>query len=515
MPPSPAHTSPGPTAVHSSPLRRIGMALADAITLDLHSLALFRFLLGGILVADSLARACHARQTMSPDGMLPPDLVRLFVGHPWSWSLALWCDKTWWNLLLLAIEGVTGLLLAVGVATPVTTIAAWVVVVSVVRRTAPVTNAGDILLACLLFWSLFLPLGRACSWDSRRAVAPPPRQAVRGIATAALVLQVAAVYVSAGLAKCNDTWWSGDAVSYALSVHDHGTPLGDAIASHPSLARWLTWSTLVIELGGPPLLLIPSARVPLVAAFVTFHAAILATMDVCLFPWVGMAAWLALLPGGVWRRSGTASPPPSPFGVATTRLPSLTELAAAAALLVATTAFVHANSLWRDRPLGTIAKHAIQATFLEQDWSVFGDIRRQRQWIYARAELADGEVVDLLRGGRPLEPILPAGGYHSLHDQRLQKLAWELPKPAQRAFAAPLAATLVRQWDSKHPPDRRVVAFELRGARLMDEPEPDTLQDVLLAAWPPRSPSGRGGLDRLLRDAESAQPSRSGVEDHR
>ena len=501
---------PGSSSNTSTPVRRladrVGAALDDAITLDIRSLALFRFLLGVILVADCLARAPRAGLMMSPDGILPPDLVRTFVGHPWSWSLALLWDATWWNLLVLAAEGIAGVLLAAGIATPATTLAAWVAVVSVVRRTAPATNAGDVLLACLLFWSLFLPLGRAWSWDSRQGGGERPPWKGRGIATAALVLQVAAVYVSAGLAKWNETWWSGDAVAYALSVHDHGTPWGDLIASRPSIARWLTWLTLAVELGGPPLLLLSRARVALVALFVLFHLAILATMDVCLFPWVGMAAWVALLPGRAWETIGVGDRGPPALGAGRARRALATEIAAAIAILVAATAVLHAKGLWPG-PLGPVAKRAIQATFLEQDWSVFGDVRRQRQWIYGRAELANGDVVDLLRRHQRFESTLPPGGFHSLHDQRLQKLVWELPKPAQRPFAAPLAQALVRQWDARHPRERRIVAFELRGARLMDEPEPGTIQDVLLAAWPPRSPAGRGGLERFLRQSDAQTPS--------
>jgi hypothetical protein len=41
------------------------------------------------------------------------------------------------------------------------------------------------------------------------------------------------------------------------------------------------------------LLLVPRLRLPLVGVFVLFHLAIAVTMDVCLFPWVGIAAWVA------------------------------------------------------------------------------------------------------------------------------------------------------------------------------------------------------------------------------
>ena len=476
------------------PTARSGPAafLRSAFTLDLRSLALFRLLLGSILIADALCRVPDAPLTLAPDGMLPPDLVRPFVGHPWSWSIGLWCDAPWWGYGLLVAEGLCGLLLAAGLGLPLTTTAAWVVVVSLVRRTAPVTNAGDVFLATLLFWGQFLPL---------KPRSPQGNRLCGGIAAFALTLQVAAVYLSAGLAKCNGVWWSGEAVGYALSVHDHGTPLGNSIADWGWGGRLLTWATLVVELLGPPLLLLPQLRLPLVGTFVLFHLAIAVTMDVCLFPWVGIAASAALLPGSFWDQigvSGTSTTTGEPAGDGLDRP---RRILCGGAILVALIAFAHANGPWRQERMPAGPRHAVQLTFLEQDWRVFGDIRPQRQWVYGRAELANGEIVDLLRQGRPVETVLPNGGFHGLGNQRRQKLFWELPKPEYRVFAAAIATALARQWNSNHPPERQVISLEIHGARVITAPKPGAIQDVLMATWPPRSPTGQGNLDRFLRDS--------------
>jgi len=466
--------------------------LRSAFALDLRSLALFRVLLGSILIADALCRAPEAPLTLAPDGMLPAALVRPFVGYPWSWSIGLWCDARWWGYGLLVAEGLCGLLLAAGLGLPLTTTAAWVVVVSLVRRTAPVTNAADVFLAALLFWGQFLPLKASSRLGSRSC---------GGIAAFALTLQVAAVYLSAGLAKCNGVWWSGEAVGYALSVHDHGTPLGNSIAEWGWGGRLLTWATLVVELLGPPLLLFRQLRLPLVATFVLFHLAIAATMDVCLFPWVGIAAWAALLPGSFWDQIGVRGKGMTTSGPAGDGLDRPRRILCGGAILVAVIAFAHANGPWRQQRMPAGPRHAVQMTFLEQDWRVFGDIRPQRQWVYGRAELVNGEIVDLLRQGRPLETVLPGDGFHGLGDQRRQKLLWELPKPEYRVFAAPIATALARQWNSSHPPERHVISLEIHGARMITAPEPGAIQDVLMATWPPRSPTGQGNLERFLRDA--------------
>ena len=481
------------------PVRRF---VGRATALDLRSLAVFRILVGTILVADALARLPGAPLTLTADGVLPPDLVRRFIGHPWSWSIGLWCDAAWWGYGLLWAEGVCGVLLAAGIGLPWTTTAAWVVVVSLVRRTAPVTNAGDVFLAVLLFWGQFLPLGSIWAWGAGsrggwRSREPLPHH---GVAAFALTLQVAAVYLSAGMGKWNDVWWSGEAVGYALSVHDHGTTLGNLVAGWRWGARWLTWATPVVEFAGPLLLLVPRLRLPLVGVFVLFHLAIAVTMDVCLFPWVGIAAWVALLPGSLWDRIGAGTIVFTDGSDGEARLDPARRILCLAALGIAAVAFAHANGPWQSWRMPAGLRHAVQLTFLEQDWRVFAEIRPQRQWVYGRADLANGATVDILRRGRPLETVLPAGGFHSLGDQRLQKLLWELPKPDHRAFAPSLATGLVKAWNASHPPGEQIVALEIHGARMVMAPRADTIQDVLMATWPPRSPTGRGNLERFLRD---------------
>jgi hypothetical protein len=209
-----------------------------------------------------------------------------------------------------------------------------------------------------------------------------------------------------------------------------------------------------------------------------------------------MAAWLAILPGGFWdwvarRAASTVS------GQAPARR-TAADVACAAALVIGAIAFLHANTPWRERPLPAPLHAAVQLLCLEQDWGMFGDVPRQQQWVYARAELADGRVVDLLRGGRPLEPVLPAGGFMSLPHHRWQKIFWELPKSTERIFSPGIARALARDWNRRHADGEQVRSLEIRFARMTSDPVPGTLHELLLATWPPRNSAGRGSLDRWL-----------------
>ena len=475
------------------------MLLRRAFTLDRRSLAAFRIAIGLLVAVDALLRSRDVALMLGPDGMFPPELLRQYFDDPCAWSLATLVDADWWGPAMLGLEAAAGLLLAVGCGTRAATAAAWVAVVSVLRRTAPATNAGDAWLACLLFWGMFLPLGSAWSWDARRG---NRRGEVSSSATVALVLQIAVVYLAAGLSKWNDTWFSGDAVRFAMSVHDHGTPLGAWLFGTGWMARPAAWTVLAIELLGPVLLIAwPASRVrmSLVVLFMIFHVAICLTMTVGLFGYVGLAAWLALVPRETWDSFGMNERPawsgPEASACRESRAARWACIAVGSLALVS---LVHDVTPWRHSPLPRHVRSLINLSCMHQEWGMFGAVEPQDQWAYAKAELANGDVVDLLRDGRSLEAELPAGGFNSLPHHRLHKLFWVLPRPRQRIFAPAIAAALARQWNARNPPARCVRFLEIRFARQGRNAADDTLHELLLAAWPPRDDVGRGSLDRLL-----------------
>ena len=498
-----------------------------SFTLDLRSLACFRVGLGAITLADALLRTRDATLMLAPDGMFPIAALREFFGDRWAWSLAFLVDATWWGVAVLALEALAGAALAAGLFTRVATIAAWLAVVSVVRRTAPATNAGDEWLCCLLFWGMFLPLGATWSVDAARRGRPRDLRACSA-ATVALLLQIAAVYLGAGSAKWNATWLSGAAVATALSTHDHGTAWGDALAGHDAVCRLLTWAVVALENLGPCLLVAtgrPAVRGALVTIFFAFHAATAALMSLGLFAFVGMAAWLAVVPTAWWewwscgRESGPRVPAEGTDSTGSGdaaggrrlagRRGGLEAAVVAAALGIAGLSFLHEQTAWRKRPLPAPIGAAVRLTCLAQDWGMFGEVRRQRQWVYGRGTLADGRVVDVLRGGRPLEETLPAGGFTSLPHHRWHKLFWDLPNPARRVFSPSIAAALARDWNRRHDAPRQLTALEIRAARVGADPLA-TLHDLLLASWPARDPGGSGNLDRWLTEQTTpGEPARS------
>ena len=479
--------------------------LQRRFALDVRSLAVFRIALGLLLVSDAALRARDFPLMFAADGLFPPTLIRdYYDGDPSQWSLALAWNDTRWAAAILALEGISGACLAAGWRTTTATALAWIAQVSVFRRTIPAANAGDLLLSCLLFWSCFLPLGAVWSRDARRAAGDQRPQAARvyGPATVALVLQVMAVYIGAGLAKWNATWLGGEAVRYALSVHDHGTPLGMWLANADWLVGPMTWGVLATEIVAPLVFIAwPAARPTIVAAFFLFHITIWMTMSVGLFAPIGMVAWLPLLPGSLWGSGG-----PRLADTINRDCPSAAaRWACAAAALLAAVSFVHDRTPWRARPLPAAIQQAIHASSLTQEWGMFGTVPPLEQWAYGRGELADGRIVDVLREGRPIEVERPTGGFTSLPHHRWHKLLWILARPKVRPFAPSVAAALARDWNARHGTAEQLVTLEIRFAQ-RNLAEPDApLVDMLVGTWPDRDAGGSGSLDRFLEAEHAAR----------
>ncbi len=470
-----------------------------AFLLDTRSLALYRIGLGLLLVADAIFRGPDVAIMLGPDGVFPLDALARFHGTVTLWSVAYLHDSAAWSGAVVAIEGLAGISLALGWQTRLATIVGWVALVSLIRRASPAVNAGDVWLACQMFWAMFLPLAARWSVDASRRRATVPVAAAPtaacSVATVAVVLQLVAVYLGAGLSKCNADWFTGDAIPHALSVHDHGTPLGMMLSGFPWLTRPLQWLVIAGEVVLPLLLLArptPRVRLGLFVVFTLFHLAIWLSMTVGFFPMVGVVAWLPLLPSTVWALTDTQ--------FENERIKTLSQPASwlcAGAGAIAACAFLIQLPPWRQERLPLPLAMAVNLTALHQQWAMFGGVPSREQWVYTRAILADGSEVDLLRDGRPVERDLPAGGFTSLHHHRWHNLFWHLAKPGAEVFAEPAARALAMEWNLRHGPDRQVSSLEIHFG-IKPSGANAVVRDYLYASWPPRSPAGAGNLERLL-----------------
>ena len=284
---------------------RAGGVMARLFAIDVRSLAAFRIALALILITDMWGRGQWLRAHYSDEGVLPRTALIAHHLPSWAWSLHLLSGQWQFQALLFALALAAAIGLLIGWRTRLMAAISWVLLVSLQDRNPLLLQGGDVLLRCLLFWALFLPLGAVASVDRWRSRAAPPPRAIASDATMALLLQVCVVYVCTGLEKTSPVWTSDrTAIQYALELGPFQTAVGAALLHAPGALKVLTAACLLLERYGPLLVLLPLCggwfRLGVVMLFMCFHLGLAVAMRLGPFPYICLAAWMAFLPSVAW-----------------------------------------------------------------------------------------------------------------------------------------------------------------------------------------------------------------------
>ena len=163
------------------------------------------------------------------------------------------------------------------------------------------TSYGFKILQSVFFWTLFLP-----STDRRLAKADWPHTNAFSLASVGALLQIAIIYLSAGITKSSECWWgSGDAL-YRTIEHSWGNrgPFRTVLEQEGFL-RLMTRLVFAAEMVAPVLLLSPVRtellRTIAVGFFMSMHAGIAVFMRIGAFAYLCLAIWPLFLPAGFWQ----------------------------------------------------------------------------------------------------------------------------------------------------------------------------------------------------------------------
>lgn len=393
--------------------------LTDLAQIDLRSLAAFRIALAGVVTLDLLIKAKSLTAFYTDQGILPRELVMQSADW-WEFSFHLASGGYWFQLLILIISVAIGLSLLFGYQTRIATILLWLSVLSLQNRNSLILHSGDALIRLMLFWSIFLPLGARWSIDNYWK-APSKAQGICNLASFAILIQLLSMYLFTALIK-NHPEWNKDflAIYYALQLEQFTTPLGAWLGQQLALTKFLTAVTFYLELYGPIALVVPVvvryARWVVPLMFVGLHVSIAATMNLGMFPWICVAAWILFVPSGVWERlPGLKFPswiqklrmafqllPPVPQWQPARALTVLKQLLIAFGLLAITSWNV--NTLpWRSRPVPEWIRTYALPVRLDQYWGMFAPYpMRADGWFVVDGKLSDGKSFDPWNGKFPV-----------------------------------------------------------------------------------------------------------------
>jgi len=482
-------------------MSRFGSLLRTrALTLfgiDLRSLALFRITIALLLLIDLASRARLLSANYTDAGAHPRSAALAYYAVDELPSLYMLAGSTRFALALFLAAGVAAVLLGIGWRTPIATVVAWGLLDSLHSRHALALDGGDHLLRCLLFWSMFLPLGARWSLDARR-LGPPPSLFAFSPAAAALLLQVACLFLVTGLTKTGPEWMDGTAIQYAINRKWWILPFGEWLLAHPTLPRLLTPAVRNYEIFGALALFVPFYSAPIrVCAMLGFWGLLAGLglgLRLNLFPWIAGTGLLLFLPAQLWDWLGrrfallrlSATGPPVSSGPLR-RLASWTVQAVVLALLLLVLG-MNAGEVNRElqppKPLNRIGLFL----HLRQGWLMYAPSPRHIDaWLEHRGKLRSRALVELDRASG-------GSGWRSVErawqDYRFQYFLQKLAHPKWKKVSAPYAQWLCRQWNQDRSGDERLetltVTLVVQQIALPGEPQQRLKRKTLASeACPP------------------------------
>lgn len=297
-------------------------------SLDLRSIALFRVLLGVLILCDLFSRSFDLSDFYTDAGVLPRHHL-LSISSEWYWSLHAAGGELWWQIVLFAIAAIAAIALTVGYRSKIAAFISFVLLASLLNRNGLILQGGDQLLVILCFWSLFLPLGARYSIDASLLpdfqinpnIVVGQNSSAQGyfsVATIAIIFQILYLYIFTAIMKTGDAWLVRfDAAYYALSLQQFATPIGDWMTQFPTLLGFATRYVLVVEFIAPLLVLCPFfwpwMRITGLLLLASLHVAFLLMMHIGLFPLIDFMALSLLIPGAAWAMlQNNTQPTPSP-----------------------------------------------------------------------------------------------------------------------------------------------------------------------------------------------------------
>lgn len=277
--------------------------LGEIFGIDLRTLALFRFCLGAVLLWNLLRYLGEADVFWNDWGVLP----RSFIIDLTGWdrvSLYFINGSTAFVMLLLGLQCVFALMFMLGWRARTAAIVSFLLWGSLLNRNPIVTIGGDLLISCLLFWSMFLPVSARFSVDAATATNPSPRNNLHlSWASGGLLLQVMSVYFFSAILKSGEQWhpdYTG--VYYAMSLDRYATPTGQWLLHFPGLMKALSFFVFWLEALGPILIFLGfrKLRFGLMLAFMLMHIGFIFCLYIGHFPWVSLCSLSTFLGGWVW-----------------------------------------------------------------------------------------------------------------------------------------------------------------------------------------------------------------------
>jgi hypothetical protein len=246
----------------STPVRIRGWRAALGSTQE--SIALYRIILGALLLTELVLRFRFLHPFYSDEGTLPLRFLRPKVDEIYHVACVhCWSGEMWYQQMLLSIQVLCAFFLVIGYQARIMAILSWFLYLSLTLRNTWLAFILDRYFHFLLFYAVFLPLDGCWSIKTPRRCHKKACAIIVSVATVAVKLQVLWIYLDAGAGKLMDPLGG-------WTYHADPLPALDTYARHTTGARYLyalltpaglrllTPTVVYVELLSTPLALLAS-----------------------------------------------------------------------------------------------------------------------------------------------------------------------------------------------------------------------------------------------------------------
>ena len=459
--------------------------LKNVFSIDLRSLAIVRIFVALIILFDLASRFPGIAVWYGDQSVLPTSLLSTFWAGDWAWSLHLLGGGVWaWIAFLFLVQAIFATFLLLGYQTRVSTIATWILIVSLHNANPLILQGGDFLLRAILFVCMFLPWGAVFSIDAARKGEPTSMNMLSGWSMAYL-LQMGLFYVFASIFKSAPEWTSaGSAVYYTLSIDQYATSLAKWMLHFPVFLQFLTFAiwyfqhTVLFLLFSPVLL---RYFRPLAAlALAGMHLSFALMMHLGMFSWITIAALIGFIPPDTWDAllqkveqhvRSTFNYLASFFPHVRSKPKKLTNrhIVFASISSLVGVVYILYMFVWQAQNVVAIQGYLprgwdtpAKILRIDQRWNLFAPYPyRDDGWFVIPGTLANGDKIDLYKNGAPLSYETPENYFALYPSTRWRKYGIEIRHALNERYRPYYASYLCNAWNASHKGDSRLTSLEI------------------------------------------------------
>jgi Vitamin K-dependent gamma-carboxylase len=214
-----------------------------------------------------------------------------------------WIEALFWVFLASAI------MLTAGFLTRVNGLLVFLCLTSIQQRNLYITNSGDTFLRLAGFFLIFAPAGAALSLDRllrvRLGKETPQVQPRSPWAQRMIQLELSLLYFVAFVWKLKGSpWLQGTALSYIYHLDQLRRLPVPSVLFQPWLLKLGSWSALALEFSLGLLVWVKELRYYILALGVLFHLWLEYSLNIPLFQWTVLSAYVLFIDAEDLRRAG-------------------------------------------------------------------------------------------------------------------------------------------------------------------------------------------------------------------